>query len=111
MPFFGSDAQAIRVELNINTVAEMFKKILRGLTVRKFVDELDFSELGNFWKFVEELETGYNNMREDENTAGGQGWETECSRQSFYKWAKENYMKLDSWVPVSIELEDRQGGC
>jgi hypothetical protein len=49
-------------------------------------------------------------MREDENTAGGQGWETECSRQSFYKWAKENYMKLDSWVPVSIELEDRQGG-
>tara|TARA_R110000751_G_scaffold4652_2_gene22551 strand:- start:361 stop:696 length:336 start_codon:yes stop_codon:yes gene_type:complete len=111
MPFFGSEAEAIRVELNINTVVEMFKKILRGLTVRKFLDELDFSELGNFWKFVEELETGYNNMREDENTAGGQGFETDCSKHGLYKWAKENYMKLDSWVPVSIELEDRQGGC
>lgn len=99
MPFFGSDEMGvIRVELCVNNVAEMLKHFLRKKTLPETIDELDFSESGNFWKFVEELETGYNDMREEA------GPFMMVCHNDFKTWFRKNYTKMKTWVAVEIEI-------
>tara|TARA_R110002049_G_scaffold50456_2_gene143272 strand:- start:5872 stop:6300 length:429 start_codon:yes stop_codon:yes gene_type:complete len=99
MPFFGSDEMGvIRVELCVNNVAEMLKHYLRKKTLPETIDYLDFTESGHFWKFVAELENGYNDMREES------GPFMMVSHNDFKTWFRKNYTKMKTWVAVEIEI-------
>tara|TARA_R110000765_G_scaffold29210_1_gene69856 strand:+ start:902 stop:1537 length:636 start_codon:yes stop_codon:yes gene_type:complete len=99
MPFFGiKQMGVIRVELCVNNVNDMLVYFLRKKTLPATILNLDKSEEGNFWKFVEELETSYNKMREEA------GPYLVVCQNDFKSWMKTNYTKMKTWVAVKIEI-------